>query len=291
MNHHELIDCSDFISVYDPTIDKMYYGGNQSWYLSNTRARAGCGPVSATNILLCFAKNSPLYAEKLDIKFQQGTIVSMQNYLFLMNDVYETMKTWEVPILGKIYDHCKRNNAFFQKISPNNGRSICGYIRGTLKYARKHSIYLKSYALPAAFCDYENAFCFIKQGLSASGCVGMLTSYNQHFLSLFGDDCRNIDDSCLTKKIMRNHFVTITGMIAGDTPKLLVSTWGRMAIIDYEELFTSWQSRKALDSALIYFTGDASPEDTKNSIKGAAQVICTAIYQSLFKKTRTPFTH
>ena len=50
----------------------------------------------------------------------------------------------------------------------------------------------------------------------------MLTSYNQHFLSLFGEDCRNIDDSSLTKKIMRNHFVTITGMIAGDALNVAV---------------------------------------------------------------------
>jgi len=291
MNHDEPIDLSNFISVYDPNTDKMYYGGNQSWFLSNTRARAGCGPVSATNILLCFAKNNPLIATKLKIQFEQGTIITMQNYLFFMNDVYETMKTWEVPILRKIYDRCKRNNAFFQKISPNNGRSICGYIRGTLKYASKHALYLKSHALPASFCDYEHALYFIKQGLSETGCVGMLTSYNQHSLTLLPEDCRSIDASSSIKKTMQNHFVTITGMIPGDSPKLLVSTWGRIALIDYSELFISWQSRKALDSALIYFTSDASQEDTQKSIKDAAQVLCAAIFQTIFKKSKTPITH
>lgn len=298
-----------FIKVIDED-GKTYYGGNQAWFESNTRARAGCGPVSGANVLLMLARNSHEIANKLNITFENDGSITKSNYVAFMNDVYATMKTWEVPILRKIYDRCKRDNKFFQKVSANNGRSICGYLRGVLKYAKKHGVYLESHALPTAFCSDELGFEFIKEGLKSAEAVCLLTSYNKHSLTLFRGEYDCVNSAYQAQEKMHNHFVTITNYERytqkvnptstcnsssacnldspkTDVIKISVSTWGRIAQIDYHELATTWQSRKAVDSALMYFTIAESPEMTDLCIKRAARTLRTALLHTIFKKHTT----
>lgn len=272
---------ADFIKVVD-AYGHMYYGGNQSWFESNTRARAGCGPVSGANILLMLARDHQELAHGLNVKMDPDGQITKDEYMKFLNAVYDVMGTWEIPVLRKIYDRCKRDNAFFQKISPNNGRSICGYLRGVLRFAIEHGLYLQGHTFPAAHNDPKKGYQFIQEGLRQAGAVALLTSYNKHSLTLFRGEYPCTEKPYQTKDPMQNHFVTITGI----TPdkKLYVSTWGRIALIEYSELAASWNSRKALDSALMYFTVTDSEIQTKQSIRDAAKMLRRAIYQALFCK-------
>lgn len=284
--HHHIIrrenfGVDGFIKVVD-ALGHEYYGGNQSWFTSNTRARAGCGPVSGANVLLVLCKRNPEIASCLHVTIQSDGQISKNDYMNFLDAVYQTMGTWEIPILRKIYDRCKRDNLFFKKVSPNNGRSICGYLRGVLRFARERGVCLQSHAFPTAHCDPEQGLEFIRDGLSSAGAVGMLTSYNRHPLTLFHGEYQSIAEPYQTRDPMQNHFVTITGITADG--QLYVSTWGRIARIDYAALAASWNSSRALDSALMYFTFAESETQTKQSIKDAAKVLRRAICQALVCK-------
>lgn len=282
--HHHIIrrgnfGVDGFIKVVD-ALGHEYYGGNQSWFTSNTRARAGCGPVSGANVLLVLCKRNPEIASRLCVTIQSDGQISKDDYMNFLDAVYQTMGTWEIPILRKIYDRCKRDNLFFKKVSPNNGRSICGYLRGVLRFAGENDVYLQSHAFPTAHCDPEQGLEFIRDGLSSAGAVGMLTSYNRHPLTLFHGEYQSIAEPYQARDPMQNHFVTITGITADG--QLYVSTWGRIARIDYAALAASWNSSRALDSALIYFTSGVSETETKRCIREAAGVLRRAVFQAVF---------
>lgn len=284
---------TDFI-IKDFKTGESFYGGNQAWFESNTRAYAGCGPVAAANLFLSLAGKYPAHIDKNSSPF---SINSKDDFIDLMNDIYATMKTLEVPVLNAIYDRCSRDNSFFKKVPPNNGRSIAGFIKGVLRYAKKRNIFLHAYTLPTAFCSYESGLRFIEEGLALSGAVILLTSYNRHPLTLFGGSCGELKNPYESKSGMKNHFATITEITNlnnpksnGNSPTLLLSTWGRIAAVDYKDLYDAWQSRKAFDSALFYFTLAGSPEVTDRDIKNARKMLLQAFHQALFKKTTDSFS-
>ena len=273
------------IIITDSKTGESFYGGNQAWFESNTRAYAGCGPVAAANLLLCLAGKYPALIEKNPAAFPAH---DKEAFIVLMNDIYETMGTLEVPVLNSIYDRCGRDNRFFKKVAPNNGRSIWGFMKGVLHYAKNLDIYLHAHTLPTAFCSYESGLHFIKSGLELSGAVVLLTSFNRHPLTHFGGGCGEPAKPYELKSGMKNHFATITGFLnsgmQNNSPTLLLSTWGRIAAVNYEDLYSTWQSRKALDSALFYFTPADSPKLTEQDIKNARRMLLKALYQTLFKK-------
>ena len=45
--------------VIDAKTSKQFYGGDQGWFVSNTRAYAGCGPVAAANMWITLLKKHP----------------------------------------------------------------------------------------------------------------------------------------------------------------------------------------------------------------------------------------
>ncbi|MDO5572521.1 MAG: hypothetical protein Q4G60_00925 [bacterium] len=264
---------------------RVYFGGNQDWFQSHTRARGGCGPVSGSNVLLMMAWKREDVRAKLGVRISGDGVISQDDYVVFMNDVYDTMGTWEIPVLRWIYDRCRRDNQFFRRVSPNNGRSIYGYVKGVLRFGAQHGLYLKAHALSTVFCDYDTGLSFIRKGLDMCGAVGLLTSYNRHELTLFHGEYNCQDAPYQAPDGMQNHFVTVTGIdLSNGLIRLVVSTWGRIAMIDYAELAASWQYRKALDSALIYFTPATSAE-TAESIKEAARILRTAVCCSIWKSS------
>ena len=264
---------------------RVYFGGNQDWFQSNTRARGGCGPVSGANILLMTAWKQADTQKKLGVQISGDGVISQNDYISFMSDVYDTMGTWEIPVLKWVYDCCRRDNKFFRIISPNNGRSFYGYVKGVLRFGIQHDLYLKAHALSTIFCDYDTGLSFIQKGLEECKAVGLLTSYNRHALTLFHGEYDCQDAPYYAKGGMQNHFVTITGIdLSNGKVRLAVSTWGRIAMIDYSELAASWQHKKALDSALIYWSPATSAETTE-SIKEAARVLRTAVWNSIWKSS------
>lgn len=254
-----------------------YYGGDQDWYSSNTRAMAGCSSVAAANALRMLTLTDPECRSRIRSSSKMPAPVrrsllsvscEKDDFLVLMTGVYETMRSFELFPLNLIYDRCGRKNKFFHILKPNNGRSSIGFIRGILIYASRLGLNLKYNALPTAFMDKETSADFIKTGLERSGSVVILTSYNSHPLKVFPTSAtesvlsRSYDKTAGNNSVMKCHFATITGI--NDTD-VYISTWGKIAVVSIDDLVESWHSIKAWESTLFYFTpADDTSEMRKN---------------------------
>lgn len=249
-----------------------YYGGDQDWYSSNSRAMAGCSSVAGANVLRSLARiNSDCFKvikqNNMSLPVKHALISSKclkDDFLMLMTGVYETMKAFEIFPLNKIYDRKERNNKFFSIVKPNTGRSSIGFIQGVLLFAKKLGLFLTCNALPTAFVSKDVGLDFIKTGLEKSGAVVILTSYNKHSIKTYSPTYSEQIESGKVEKCpcgnanMKCHFATITGIT---DKSLIITTWGRIATIDIDELIDSWHSIKAWESSLFYF--EPTPDRSK----------------------------
>lgn len=256
--------------------DKHYYGGDQTWYSSNTKYQGGCSSVAAANVLRALFQTNPSLKkqsqESKDIppvykKALINTTAMKDDFEVLMVGVYKVIRAIEIFPINLIYDKYPRDTKFFKKIKANHGRSCLGFVKGILKFAKKLGIKLNTHMLPTAFCEYDRALDFIKEGLDRSGSVVILTSFNAHNLNMYdygamkdfveSKDKNAVPGSTYDAK-MKCHFATITDVIENNDEdvSLLITTWGRPALVDYNELNNSWKSIKAYESSLFYFTYD-----------------------------------
>lgn len=277
-----------------------YYGGDQSWYSSNTRAMAGCSSVAAANSLrsLCFADANcrKIISDSKTIPYPVKRALlskdcNKEDYLMLMTLAYEVIRAFEIFPLNIIYDRKNRENKFFKYVKPNNGRSSIGFISGTLRLAKKLGLFLKCHPLPTAFCTKESAIRFIDEGLKNSGSVVLLTSYNKHSLKLFhftmlnklldNSNPNSYTDCPCGEASMKCHFATIIGRRGED---VMISTWGRVATTTIDELVSSWHSIKAWESALFYFT-PADRTTMRHNILTSWKPFFKGIVQAIFRKS------
>ena len=246
------------------------YGGNQEWFSSNTRSQGACGSIAGANCLRSLCLTNPDFhakvskARKIPGEYKDALLSSVpqkDSFEYLMTGIYNTMGAVELFPLNIIYDKKQRDNKFFNKIKPNQGLSNFGFIIGIIRFARKHGLNLGVRSLPAAFLTKENARFFIEEGLNSSGAVVLLTSFNKHNARLYNAA------SDLNKKLsggwdaaIKCHFTTITDI---DNDRLLITTWGKPAVIDFNELAGSWQSVKAYQSCLMYIFLSDKKESTR----------------------------
>jgi len=253
----------------------QYYGGNQDWYSSNSWAMAGCGSVAGANALRCLARHnkevrkSIISSKKLPSQIKSALCspdISLENYSLLMTDVYCKMKAGEIFPINRIYDRSVRGKKLFNYIKPNLGLTNTGFIIGIIRYAFKFGLNIKVSFLPTAFCDLSSGRDFIEKGLKEAGSVVILTSYNRHNIRLFPRNSsleqpleagRNGYDAQ-----MKCHFATITD-IDTDSNRILMTTWGKPAIGDLNEIASSWQSIKSFQSTLMYI----SPSTRRESLQ------------------------
>ena len=246
-------------------------------------------------------------------------IPTKEDYSLFMTAMYETMKAFEIFPLNKIYDRVKRNNKFFNIVKPNTGRSCIGFIRGLLKFAKQFGIELHVHSLTTAFCDSEKGLDFIRKGLDESGIVVLLTSFNTHMLRSYTADSFVLprDDNAesepgvsdepvkvgtaidssqkKSKPLMRYpdakmkcHFAAITGINepepgSPEKRSLVITTWGRVAETDYDELVKSWKSIKAWESALFYFTLSDTATRKKDA-RRSYRVFLSGLKQTLLRR-------
>lgn len=280
---------------YDPLIitDKSsgatYYGGDQNWYGSNTMAFAGCGSVACANMLRSLAHKYP--GEFTDegvageLRALTDDICYKDDFTGLMGNIYKSMLVFEVPLIRRIYDYVRRDNKVFKIIPSSLGLSLNGFIKGTLKYCRSRGLLLHMHALPTAFCTYEKGLEYIREGLKQSGCVVMLTSLNRHPLRLYSGKSGELSGGNDTKKGVRSHFMTITGIIEDDNasgPLIKISTWGRVATVPYDKLNRSWHRMRAYTSCLYYFTPVRSASVVRTDIRRSVLVLVKAVFKGLF---------
>lgn len=235
------------------------YGGDQLWFSSNTRAAGGCGSVAGANALRALARcNSQFRDQIISSKIIPASVKDAlcsdnpghESFSLLMTGVYETMGSIEIFPLNKLYDRAERSSKLFSRLKSTWGLTNMGFITGIIRFARKFSIDIRVRYTPAAFLSKDEARDFIREGLKKSGAVVMLTCHNKHNVRMFPKD------SDLSGKLsngwdshIKSHFVTITDM---DLDRLLVTTWGKPGVVDFNELAGSWQSIRAYEAALLY---------------------------------------
>lgn len=168
--------------------------------------------------------------------------------------MYRTMGAFEVPVFRRIYD-MNKNARIFKLIPPSYGQSTLGYIIGMLRFSAHHALKLKFHLFPSFLHSYKSGLKFIKRGLKESGTVTLLTARNRHPLTVYSSFRSIRSNPEEVPNGMRNHFVTITGIDEFEgTTRLVISTWGRIATIDYDALVKSWHRPGAFQSSMVYFT-------------------------------------
>ena len=271
---------------------RHYYGGDQGWYISNTHAMGGCGSVSGANVLRALAQtnsdfmNSVMSSKKMPEHIKQAICsesVSRDMYNLLMIGIYRKMGAFELFPLNRLYDKKERGSKPLFKIPPNMGQTNTGFIIGIIRFARKMGINISVKCLNTAFLDSEKGRKFIDKGLTNSGAVVLLTSYNKHSLKVYPADC-DLDRPLTSQRgsydsSMKCHFATITDM---DLDRLLISTWGKPAVASFPEVSTSWKSIKAFESTLMYIYPSDRSESTK-CILGAFWPFIKGIIQAIIR--------
>ncbi len=248
---------------------KKCYGGDQSWFSSNTKAAGGCGSVAGANALRALARCNKEFrklitdSKKIPAPVKDALCSDSpdhENFSLLMTGVYETMGSFEIFPLNLIYDRKDRSSKVFSKLKSTLGQTNTGFIIGIIRFARKLSIDITVKSLPAAFVTKERARQFIEEGLRSSGAVVLLTCHNRHNARLFDPD------SDLGKKLtdgadsaIKSHFTTITDI---DGDRLLITTWGKPGVVDLNELAGSWRSIKAYEASLMYLLPAKKKEAT-----------------------------
>ncbi|MEF9839700.1 MAG: hypothetical protein RR275_03155 [Lachnospiraceae bacterium] len=257
--------------IMDYQTNHISFGGNQAWLSRNTAALAGCGPISAANILVAYADVNPDYANQLGIFFYDDDIISQTDYVMLVNDIYHTLKPHELPILSQIYDFVDRNNKFFLHFTPYINLSMRRYIKGVLRYGLSQNIFLQFRGLSTLFCGYTRGITFIKLALTNGYPVTLLTTFNTHDITVF--EHPHLYDGRVTK--IKRHFVTITDIRESDTvndTELIITIDGKTATISYTDLYKSWKSIKSFGSGLVYFIPAKDKRTVKKSIKKIKQL-------------------
>lgn len=72
----------DIFKILGSEVNEIYYGGNQEWYTTEWQRCAGCGPTTASNIVLYLKCIQQSMESKKDF-------ISKTDYLLLMEEVWE----------------------------------------------------------------------------------------------------------------------------------------------------------------------------------------------------------
>lgn len=233
--------------------NRVYFGGDQTWFTRNTAFAGGCGPVAAANVLTVYADQHPECQEDLSIAINEKHFIPQEDYLSLLDQIYRIMHPMEVPVIRRIYDHVSRANKVFNKIPVTFGVNILQYILGVKRFAKRHYIYLHHRSLSTMFCGYMRGLTFIKLALANGYPITLLVTgspvpYILYDLPYFQGG---------HEKALKHHFVTITDIRESAnnnaSPELVITTWGKTGTISYTDLHRSWRSPRAFGSAMVYF--------------------------------------
>ncbi len=243
------------------------YGGDQTWFSSNTKAAGGCGSVAGANALRSLARCNDSFRRSIEgskiipAQIKEALIFDTpghDSFSLLMTGVYETMGSWEIFPLNLIYDRKERSSKPFTVLKSTLGLTNTGFIIGIIRFCRKLGIDIRVESLPCAFASKEEAEKFIREGLKTSGSVVMLTCHNKHNARLFPADAdlaERLTGGSDTS--IKSHFTTITDI---DRDRLLITTWGKPGIVDFNELAGSWKSIKAYEASLMYIVPSTRKE-------------------------------
>lgn len=246
----------DFLWIWDDENNRLYYGGWQKWYRSNTHADYGCVPQSVANLIGMLALHNEVFCKKagLHVYGKYNTILKY-DFVQLMNQMYHYVGTREIPICNKLYDRREREKQYWFRYKPSFGNDYIGAAVGIIRYAIHLRVRINVHIKLCRNIDYTNALKFIRKGLKESGSVMLMTTHNHHNLFQYKSDYRVAGPFEERKCGMTGHAVTITGIRKNETTgrlELVISTWGMASVIEYNSIYQSWQTVKAYKSAMLY---------------------------------------
>lgn len=254
-----------FPLVANPENGVDFWGGDQRWFVRKAQRQGGCGPTAATNVLACMAAKDTAMAEKLGLTFLPDGRIEKDEYARFMEEVYRTVGTGEVPVWRNIVEKMKAERPPFP---PSFGRGAIGYEKGVLKAAKSKGIYLAAHRKTFSYLGYDEGFDFIKGALEAGHPVGFLTVWNRHPLTVYWNGYEK--PGSVQKNGVRSHFMTMIGLRAGKEAgkwDVLLSSWGRICTVGYDELCKSWQSPLAMGGEMVYFTPDSEQRAKRDIVR------------------------
>ncbi|MFI3170947.1 MAG: hypothetical protein R3Y58_01045 [Eubacteriales bacterium] len=274
MRQNKLEGISEYLCprIVNVETNHVYYGGDQSWLPRNTAFKGGCGPVCGANLLTTYADRYTQFQEHLGLHINEKHFINQDEYLKLLQEIYDTMHLREIPILNKIYDKVSRSNKLFKYIPTNLGTGICHFTQGILRFGIKKGMYLQFRSRSTMLCSYTRGLTFIKLALS-NGYPVVLLSTNCKFPFMLYE--RPYFQNGTAKKMFR-HFVTITDIresTEGKGPELVITTWGKTGTIAYKDLYLSWRSLKSFGSSMVYFIPAKSHKSTKLAMLKAYSIL------------------
>lgn len=243
----------------------IYYGGDQAWFSRNTAFRCGCGPICGANVLTVFADRHSYFQENLNITINSKHMISQEDYLHIMQELYKSMLPIEIPIISQIYDKCTRSNKFFKHIPAALGVTLPHFTLGVLRYAASKDIYLKHRSCSLFYGSYMRGLTFINLALANGYPVVLLTTNNTFQFKTFDGQHTTVG----TSHKMFHHCVTITDIKETGTsegPELTITTWGKVGTISYRDLYRSWNSVRSFGAGMVYFTPAKNIKATKLSM-------------------------
>lgn len=239
-----------------------YYGGNQKWFLRKTQNMGGCAPVATANLLACLAAQDEKVAERLNIHVKKNgeETISKRDFTVLMHRAYNNTTMVEVPFFSQMADAEKDIGS----VPASLGCDAASFLKGTLTFATENGVALKQHIHFASYSDPEKSLSFIEIALKRGAPVALLTTHNKHGLWRY-----NERSAALTHKEwekVRSHFMTIVAVRnRKEKPQLIVSSWGKLYVVDFEELSNSWQSFSAMGAGMFYFTKEDSIEQSRRA--------------------------
>lgn len=239
----------------------------------------GVRPTAAANVLAAMAARDADVAKKLGPAVRPDGRVDKDVYLRYMEDVYAVVRTYEIPLWREAVEKIEGERTV---VPGSLGRDAAGFERGVLRYAKRKGVPLAPHRLMTSYVGYEEGLRFIQKGLW-NGCpVGLLTAWNRHPLRVYWRGYAR--PATAQKRGVRSHFMTITGLrpAAGGKWDLLLSSWGMVCAVGYDELYKSWQQPLALGSMLEYFTRAGSGAMTNRYIAESV----TALPESVGKTVK-----
>jgi RHS repeat-associated protein len=205
-----------------------YYGGDQGWYKSelskgqagSTKAESGCGSIAATNILAYYAqRNTNNKGAQLLPTHVTSSTMTRADYINFANDIYM--------------------NYVHQIVWGLGVWSSDSFIEGMLEYGKTRNVTLKAYRLGNNDASWEDAYDFIKTGLSFDCPVALLVKWNKYVASLseynitadyhwvtITELFKHVEDEYLVDAKTDNQ---IGGLISSEYVdfSVSISTWGR----------------------------------------------------------------
>lgn len=217
MEHTGLRDWESFVSVLSADGNRVYYGGDQSWFVKKVDRECCCGTVAAANVMAYLAKTHSSLRNLYQYNIDE---ITQEDFIKHMNDLYPFVKPAKLPFI-------------------NAGAGVPfmkWYGNGVENYAKSRGVNLTANWV-TNIKGFKSVVKYIKEGLLRECPVAFVNWLNPKLKKVLWESPVN------KKQIYQDfqfHWVTITALWEnnGNGEVLLeVSSWGGRATICFNDIW------------------------------------------------------